>query len=189
MTLKKIISDIRQCTLCDLPNGHNPTVQLATSSRILIVGQAPGLKVHETSIPFNDASGDRLRDWMGVDRDVFYDPHKVGILPMAFCYPGRGKSGDLPPPILCADTWRDKVMKQLGKLQLTVIIGQYAQQWHLPDNRKNVTETVRAWREFDQSVIVLPHPSPRNNIWLKKNEWFSTDVLPELKRRVSDALE
>lgn len=188
MSLKKIVSDIEKCTLCDLSAGHNPTVQLSSESRILIAGQAPGLKVHETSIPFNDASGDRLRDWMGLTKEDFYNPEKVAILPMAFCYPGKGKSGDLPPPKLCADTWRTKALDHMDRLQLTLVIGQYAQAWHLPDNKMNVTKTVAAWQTFDQSIMVLPHPSPRNNIWLKKNEWYETEVLPELKRRVRDAL-
>ncbi|MGB5290542.1 MAG: uracil-DNA glycosylase family protein, partial [Lysobacterales bacterium] len=151
-------------------------------------GQAPGRRVHETGVPFDDASGDRLRDWLGVTREVFYDSRKIAILPMGFCYPGTGKSGDLPPRPECAATWRQPLLEYLPDIQLTLVIGQYAQKWHLPGLKKNLTETVRAWQEYGKGVIPLPHPSPRNNIWLKKNPWFIETLRPHLQRCVISAL-
>ena len=182
--------DALACRLCEheLPLGPRPVFQVASSSKILIAGQAPGSRVHETGIPFDDPSGERLREWMGVDREVFYDATQVAILPIGFCYPGKGKSGDNPPLKRCADTWRDAFLKQLRNVRLTLVIGQYAQSWHLDAPRKNLTETVRAWRDYDEAIIPLPHPSPRNNIWLKKNAWFEKDVLPALKARVAAAM-
>ncbi len=189
--LDSLLSEIRACTICaeHLPLGVNPVVRASTTARILIVGQAPGRKVHETSIPFNDPSGDRLRDWMGIDRDIFYDESKINIIPMGFCFPGTGKSGDLPPRTECAATWRWRLMAQMSKVELTLIIGQYAIDWHLKEARKkSLTDTVKKWREYWPDKIVLPHPSPRNNIWLKRNDWFDEEVLPPLKRRVLELL-
>lgn len=186
-----LLQQVRNCTLCaeHLPLGPRPVFQLHPKARILIAGQAPGVRVHETGIPFHDASGDRLRTWMGVDRDVFYDAEKIAILPMGFCYPGTGKSGDLPPRPECAAHWRKKLLAQLPNLTLTLVIGQYAQDWHLGGRQKEtLTETVRAWKEYWPKMLVLPHPSPRNNIWLKKNPWFEKEILPQLKRAVSDVL-
>ncbi len=185
-----LVASIKACTLCaeELTAGVRPVLQVHPQARILIAGQAPGTKVHNTGIPFDDASGDRLRAWMGVDNATFYDQTKIAILPMGFCYPGKGKSGDLPPKPICATTWRDKIMTQLHNVGLTLAIGQYAQGWHLPQQQKNVTETVRAWRSYDNSLLPLPHPSPRNNIWLKKNSWFEAEVLPVLKSRVAATL-
>jgi uracil-DNA glycosylase len=185
-----LISSVRECKLClgDLPLGVRPVLQAHPDARILIAGQAPGSKVHATGIPFDDPSGDRLRAWMGVDRETFYDEKQVAILPMGFCYPGKGRSGDLPPRPICAQTWRDRLIGALPNLRLTLIIGQYAQAWHLPKTRKTVTETVRDWAQYDGSLMPLPHPSPRNNIWLKRNEWFETDVLPVLKKKVIKAI-
>ena len=163
-------------------------LQVHPEARILIAGQAPGRRVHESGVPFDDPSGERLRDWLGIDRDTFYDERRIAILPMGFCYPGTGKSGDLPPRPECAPAWRTALLELLTGVRLTLVIGQYAQAWHLPDARRNLTETVRAWREYDPGVIPLPHPSPRNNIWLKKNPWFGEELLPKLRERVDGAL-
>ena len=183
--------DIRGCTLCaeHLPLGPRPVLQISRSARILIAGQAPGSKVHASGVPFDDASGDRLRDWLGMDRETFYDAKRVAILPMGFCYPGTGKSGDLPPRPECAAMWHEKILSELRAIKLTLVIGQYAMAWHLgPRAKATLTETVHAWREFQPKLWPLPHPSPRNNIWLKKNPWFARDVLPELQKQVRLAL-
>ena len=159
-------------------------VQIDPRARILIAGQAPGRKVHETGIPFDDPSGDRLRDWMGIDRDTFYDSRLVAILPMGFCYPGTGVSGDLPPRPECAPTWRQVVLARLANLQLTLVIGQYAQSYHLPALAGSVTDVVAGWRQHWPAALPMPHPSPRNNRWLKNNPWFEANVLPALRARV-----
>ena len=172
--------------------GPRPVLQAAPGARILVVGQAPGTRVHNTGIPFNDPSGERLREWMGIDRDTFYDESRMAIVPMGFCYPGRGKSGDLPPRPECAETWREPVLSHLSNIKLTLVIGQYAMAYHLPHlfkSKTTLTDTVRSWNiEENPHLIPLPHPSPRNNIWLKKNPWFEAEVLPLLKQSVSDAL-
>jgi uracil-DNA glycosylase len=155
---------------------------------VLIAGQAPGARVHESGVPFDDPSGDRLRGWMGIDKATFYDEKKIAILPIGFCYPGTGKSGDLPPLRRCAETWRQELLDSLQNIQLTLLIGQYAQNWHLDEPRRNLTETVRAWKDFGDAVIPLPHPSPRNNIWLKKNAWFEKELLHVIQQRVQGAL-
>jgi len=183
--------DISACRLCaeNLPLGPRPVFQISRTARILIAGQAPGSKVHASGIPFDDASGDRLRDWLGLDRETFYDAHRVSILPMGFCYPGTGKSGDLPPRPECAVAWRERILRELTAVKLTLVIGQYAMAWHLgPRTKATLTETVQAWREFSPKLFPLPHPSPRNNIWLKKNPWFARDVVPELRKQVKAAL-
>jgi uracil-DNA glycosylase len=190
--LTKLVKDIRSCTLCTehLPLGPRPIIQVSSSAKILIVGQAPGSRVHETGIPFNDPSGDRLREWMGIDKEVFYDEKKIALVPMGFCFPGTGKSGDLPPRPECADTWRVKLLEQLPNIKLTIIVGQYAQAWHLDKGaNENLTETVIAWKSYWPKAIPLPHPSPRNNIWLKKNPWFEEEVLPSLKKKVKAVLK
>jgi uracil-DNA glycosylase len=186
----QLLAEVRACTTCaeQLPLGPRPVLQLGANASILIVGQAPGARVHETGVPFDDPSGERLREWMGVDRNTFYNPDKIAILPMGFCYPGKGKSGDLPPRPECADKWRTQLLGELGAVRLTLVIGQYAMKWHLADAPKGVTATVKAWQTFDESVLPLPHPSPRNNIWLKKNPWFEKELLPVLRRRVKAAL-
>ncbi|MFM9834797.1 MAG: uracil-DNA glycosylase family protein [Methylophilaceae bacterium] len=161
-------------------------MQLNSSARILIAGQAPGRKVHETGLPFNDASGDRLRNWLGISRETFYDATQIAILPMGFCYPGTGKSGDFPPRPECALAWRAPLLKHLKNLQLTLVIGQYAIAYHLPNEKTSLTETVQGWRKHWPNIVPLPHPSPRNNIWLKRNAWFETELLPELKHRVTE---
>ncbi len=189
--LEALLQDIRSCRLCEdvLPLGPNPVVQASSDARILVVGQAPGRKVHETGIPFNDPSGDRLRDWMGIDREVFYDKSRISIVPMGFCFPGTGKSGDLPPRPECAAHWREKLMSKMAQVELTLIIGDYAMDWHLKGSRKKtVTETVKSWQEYWPTQLVLPHPSPRNNIWLKRNDWFEDEVLVPLKKRISELL-
>ena len=191
-SLASLEKEIRACTLCTdhLPLGPRPVIQVSTSASILIVGQAPGSRVHETGVPFDDPSGDRLRDWLGIDKDVFYDKSKIALVPMGFCFPGTGKSGDLPPRPECADTWRVKLLEQLPNIKLTIVVGQYAQAWHLDKaNKENLTETVRAWNEYWTRAIPLPHPSPRNNIWLKKNSWFEGNVLPSLKKRIRALLK
>lgn len=187
-----LIKDVKNCTICaeHLPMGPNPVFQVDPKAKILIVGQAPGKRVHETSIPFNDPSGDRLREWMGVDKDIFYDAGRIAILPMGFCYPGTGKSGDLPPRKECAQAWREKLLASMPNIQLTLIIGQYAMDWHLKDQKKKtLTETVQAWREYWPERLPLPHPSPRNNLWLKKNPWFEEVVIPKLQIQISKIIK
>ncbi|HRW28804.1 MAG TPA: uracil-DNA glycosylase family protein [Emcibacteraceae bacterium] len=172
-----------------LPDGVRPVLRAGAGAKILVVGQAPGRRVHASGIPFDDPSGDRLRDWMGVDKDIFYDTSKINIVPMGFCYPGTGKSGDLPPRKECADAWRASLMEKLTSVELTLVIGQYAIDWHLGDQcKKTMTDTVRAWREYWPDHVVLPHPSPRNNIWLRKNDWFEAEILPPLKKRIRELL-
>ena len=183
--------EIRGCAICapHLSHGVRPVFQISPTARILIAGQAPGRRVHETGIPFDDPSGDRLREWMRVDRATFYDAGRVAILPMGFCYPGTGKTGDLPPRPECAKAWRGRVIESLSAVQLTLVIGQYAMEWHLGKQSKpTLTDTVQAWNQYGPAILPLPHPSPRNNIWLKKNPWFVETVLPELRSRVAEAL-
>ena len=190
--LRVLAQEIRACTLCSayLPLGPRPIIQVSNSAQILIVGQAPGSRVHETGIPFDDPSGNRLREWMGIDKSVFYEESKIAIVPMGFCFPGTGKSGDLPPRPECAGTWRKKLLNELPQISLTLVIGQYAQAWHLGQLvKQNLTETVKAWKEFGPEIIPLPHPSPRNNIWLKKNPWFEQEVLPKLQAKVQSILK
>ena len=186
--LKNLLKEISECRLCEehLPLGPRPVVQASSKSKILIVGQAPGRKVHETGIPFNDPSGDRLRDWMGIDRALFYNDSIIALVPMGFCYPGTGKSGDLPPRPECAEAWREQLLKLLPKIELTLVIGQYAHKYHLGNNqKKTLTETVKTWKDYWTSgLLPLPHPSPRNNMWLRKNAWFEKAILPSLKSRV-----
>ena len=190
MSLDDLVRRVRACTLCEsvLPLGPRPVVQLSESSRILVVGQAPGRRVHETGVPFNDPSGDRLSQWMGVTREVFYDERKLAILPMGFCYPGKGTSGDLPPRPECAPAWRQRLLDWLPNIGLTLVIGQYAQAWHLPDSQSSVTENVRNWQRYWPDRVPMPHPSPRNNLWLRRNPWFESEVIPEVQRRVADLL-
>ena len=185
-----LLAEVRRCTLCTahLPLGPRPILQLHPHARVLVAGQAPGRKVHESGVPFADASGDRLRDWMGITPEIFYDPRRVSILPMGFCFPGTGKAGDLPPRPECAPAWRGKLLRQLGKLQLTLVIGQYAQAYHFGDTSGSVTATVQSWREHWPNVVPLPHPSPRNNLWLRRNPWFEKELLPRLRARIAEVL-
>jgi uracil-DNA glycosylase len=190
--LKNLLTEIRSCTACaaHLPHGVRPVVQASTHARILIAGQAPGRRVHESGIPFDDPSGDRLRMWLGVDRQTFYDPHKFAIVPMGFCFPGTGKSGDLAPRKECAPLWQDKLHAALPNIQLCLTIGLYAQAWHLGNKReRTLTQTVQNWQSFWPDVLPMPHPSPRNQMWLRKNEWFEADVIPVLQNRIRQLLQ
>lgn len=191
LSFDQLVRRVRACTICadHLPLGPRPVIQMAESARILVVGQAPGRRVHETGLPFNDPSGDRLRQWMGVTRDTFYDEQKMAILPMGFCYPGTGKSGDLPPRPECAPAWRQALLDRLPNIALTLVIGQYAHAWHLPGPRRSVTESVRHWRDHWPGVLPMPHPSPRNNLWLRRNPWFEEEVVPALRERVATLLD
>jgi len=184
--LRTLLPQVRACRICAhaLPLGPRPVVQISRSATILIAGQAPGSRVHETGIPFNDPSGKRLREWMGIDCDTFYDSKKIALLPMGFCYPGAGENGDLPPRVECAPAWREALLANLPELQLTIVIGQYAQAYHLKTAKQSVTDAVRAWKTYWPVQIPLPHPSPRNQMWMKKNPWFARDVLPALRKRV-----
>lgn len=189
--MKNLLSKIKQCRLCEneLPYGPNPILQISDNSKILIVGHAPGIQTHHKSQPFNDKSGDRLRSWLGVTKAQFYDEKIFAILPMGFCYPGKGKSGDSPPLPLCAKTWRTALLEKLKQVEFTIILGKYAIEWHLESNQP-ITELAKQWQtlsneqQLNAQKIVLPHPSPRNNIWLKKNPWFEEKVIPQLQRRI-----
>jgi uracil-DNA glycosylase len=189
--LQELLLQVRSCRLCeDLPLGPNPIVQASEHARLLIAGQAPGRITHGKGRPFDDPSGNRLRDWLGLSREQFYDPAAVAILAMGFCFPGTGKGGDLPPRPLCAATWRAALLAQLPHIRLTLVIGQYAQAWHLPEQQaQTLTQRVREQDVATAPVIALPHPSPRNGVWLKANPWFAGEVLPTLKARVAQALE
>lgn len=188
--LEKLVSEVRECTAChaSLPLGPRPVFQVHKDSRILIAGQAPGARVHQSGVPFDDASGSRLRSWLGLSREAFYHPELVSILPMGFCYPGTGASGDLPPRPECAEIWRAQLLKALEAVQLTIVIGQYAQAYHLPLRRRSVTEQVQAWKDYWPRIVPMPHPSPRNNRWLARNPWFEKDLLPKLRRRVWEVI-
>ncbi len=193
--LDGLLTQIRACRICaenplrgkPLPHEPRPVIRASKSARICVAGQAPGTRVHATGIPFNDPSGDRLRDWMGVTRDTFYDESRIAIVPMGFCFPGLDdKGGDLPPRKECAPAWRDQVFEHLPNLELVLLIGQYAQAWHLGKARKkSMTETVLHWRDYGPAYLPLPHPSWRNNVWLKKNLWFEEEVLPHLRAEVT----
>ncbi len=183
--LNVLLGEVRSCRCCaaELPFEPRPVLRAHPRARLLIVGQAPGTRVHQTGIPWNDASGDRLRQWMAVSRRQFYNERHVSIIPMGLCYPGRGRSGDLPPRNECAELWFEKLLAHLPNLELILLVGAYAQAHYLGSRRKpTLTATVRAWRDYRPRYLPLPHPSPRNNLWLRKNAWFETDVLPELRR-------
>ena len=188
--LKALLSEIDRCRICSaqLPLGPRPVLQCSTSAKILIAGQAPGSRVHASGVPFDDPSGERLREWMGIDREIFYDASRIAILPMGFCYPGSGKSGDLPPRPECAAHWREALLAQMQQLELTLVMGQYAQRYHLSTKSTSVTELTRNWRQYWPAVLPLPHPSPRNNRWLSKNPWFAAELLPELRTRINQIL-
>ncbi|MBT2333330.1 uracil-DNA glycosylase family protein [Variovorax paradoxus] len=186
-----LLADIRNCTACaaHLPLGPRPVVQASASARLLIVGQAPSMTVHATGAPWNDMSGEQLRRWLGIDRELFYDAARVAIMPMGYCYPGRGSSGDLPPRRECAGLWHARLLAQMNQVELTLLIGQYAQRHFLGAARKgSVTETVEAFADYAPRVVPLPHPSPRNTGWFKHHPWFETEVLPVLRERVRQAL-
>ncbi|HOV56449.1 MAG TPA: uracil-DNA glycosylase family protein [Rhodanobacteraceae bacterium] len=186
-----LLQRIRACRLCaaHLPLGPRPVLRARASARLLIVGQAPGTRVHASGIPWNDPSGERLRAWLGIDRDAFYDEARVAIVPMGFCYPGKGRSGDLPPRAECAQTWHPQLLPQLPRIELTLLIGQYAQRYFLGTARgDDLTATVRAYRDYLPRCLPLPHPSPRNIGWFRRNPWFESEVLPTLRRRVQALL-
>lgn len=185
-----LLAEVRACALCaeHLPLGPRPVLQLHPDARILVAAQAPGRKVHETGVPFNDASGERLRDWLGLARESFYDPRRVAIVPMGLCYPGKGDSGDLPPRPECAPRWRVRLLGTLTRLQLTLVIGRYAVAYHLPEERDGLTSAVRDWRSYWPAVVPLPHPSPTNNGWLARNRWFERELVPRLRARVAQVL-
>ncbi|MBI1211098.1 MAG: uracil-DNA glycosylase family protein [Alphaproteobacteria bacterium] len=187
-----LLTEIRACRVCaaELPHEPRPVLQARPSARLVIVGQAPGTRVHASGTPFTDPSGDRLRSWLGIDSETFYDERRIAIIPMGFCFPGLDdKGGDLPPRRECAPLWREKLFSALKHVELTLLVGQYAQAWHLKERRKSsLTETVQAWREYGPDFIPLPHPSWRNNAWVKKNPWFETELLPVLRKRVAAAL-
>lgn len=190
-TLDALLEQVRACRACEaeLPLGPRPVLRAHEDARVLIVGQAPGTRVHETGIPWNDPSGDRLRSWMDVDRDVFYDEKRFAIIPMGYCYPGKGKSGDLPPRRECAELWLDRLLAQLPNIRLTLLIGQYAQAHFLGKRReKTLTETVKDWRAYWPDYLPTPHPSPRNTFWLRQNPWFEDEVVPALREAVHSYL-
>jgi uracil-DNA glycosylase len=194
--MSALAREIEGCRICarrfaETRTAHapRPVVWFRPQARILIAGQAPGLRVHQSGRPFDDPSGDRLRDWLAMNRAEFYDLDRVAVVPMAFCFPGYDtKGGDLPPPAICRQTWHDRVMADLGDLRLTVLVGGYAHKYHL-GTRAGVTETVRDWRAHAPRVFPLPHPSWRNTAWLNRNPWFAAEVLPELRRRVREILD
>ena len=189
VTFDALMSALRACTVCapHLPLGPRPVVRGLPAARLLITSQAPGTKVHETGLSFNDRSGDRLREWLGVDRDTFYDESRIAILPMGFCYPGRyERGGDLPPRPECAPLWHERVRALWPCIALTLLVGSYAIDYYLKgEKRPSMTETARAWRDYLPEFLPLPHPSWRTTLWEKKNPWFAAEVLPELRRRVA----
>ncbi|MEL6692174.1 MAG: uracil-DNA glycosylase family protein [Pseudomonadota bacterium] len=191
--LHKFVAEIRACQLCaaDIERAPRPILQVSETAKILVAGQAPGNLAMESGRPFTDPSGDRLRDWLQIDEATFYDPAKVAIVPMGFCFPGYDKNGaDIPPMKRCAETWHAALFEKLPQVELKILIGGYAQKWHIGDQtEKTLTATVQKWRSFlEQGVIVTPHPSWRNNAWLKRNPWFETELLPELRKRVQSLL-
>lgn len=190
-TLPCLFERIRACRLCEaqLPLGPRPVIRGSEQSRLLIVGQAPGTRVHASGIPWDDASGERLRHWLALGKDRFYDESHIAIMPMGLCYPGRGRSGDLPPRPECAPLWHHQVLALMPNIELTLLVGQYAQQFYLGKSfRGSLTETVTDWRAFAPTLVPLPHPSPRNTLWLKKNPWFEVEVVPFLRQRVAQLL-
>lgn len=189
--MKSLLEEIRQCKICEssLPHSPRPVLSVSENSKVLIIGQAPGSIVHKTGIPWDDQSGNTLRKWLGISSDVFYNPEIIGLVPMGFCYPGKGKSGDLPPRPECADAWHNRLLSSLVNVEITLLIGKYAQSAYLKDKRKeNLTETVKNFNEYLPSVIPLPHPSPRNRFWLKKNPWFEMELMPELRLKMASIL-
>lgn len=186
-----LLSQIKNCKACEqhLVGGVNPVVAASVQSKIVIVGQAPGRIVHNTGIAWNDKSGDNLRAWLGIDKATFYDTELIAVIPMGFCYPGTGKTGDLPPRPECAPLWHQQLLSQMPNVELMLLVGQYAQNYYLGASARNtLTETVRHYQDYLPRYFPLPHPSPRNNIWQAKNEWFGREVLPELKLVIQDVL-
>jgi uracil-DNA glycosylase len=192
MSLEAVLADIAACRACapELAHAPRPVVRVASATRLLICGQAPGRRVHESGVPFTDPSGDRLRTWMGVDYEIFYGRPEIGVAAMAFCFPGTNpKGGDFPPPPRCAQLWRPRLLAQLPNVELTLLVGGYAQEWALGQRMKgNMTDTVRAWRDYAPAILPMPHPSWRNTGWLKRNPWFEAEVTPYLRQRVLEIL-
>jgi len=189
--MDKLVKEIRSCTLCvpHLELGPRPVISVHPKSKVVIIGQAPGTAVHRSGIPWDDKSGENLRGWMGIEKADFYDAEKFAIVPMGFCYPGKGKTGDLPPRKECAPQWHAALLHMMPEVRLIMLIGKYAQDYYLgKDSFKTLTENVKNYKQFLPKYIVLPHPSPRNNIWMKKNQWFKAEVLPELKLIVKEIL-
>ena len=189
--LDTLVGDIRACRICaaDLPHEPRPVLQVSSTACIAIFGQAPGTRVHKSGRPFTDPSGDRLRDWMQVDDATFYDASKIAIVPMGFCFSGLdAKGGDLPPRKECAREWRDRLMEHLSQLDVILLVGGYAQRWHLENPPRTLTETVKRWRDYGPKYFPTPHPSWRNNAWLKKNPWFEAELLPVMRERIREAL-
>ncbi|GAA5224784.1 uracil-DNA glycosylase family protein [Membranihabitans marinus] len=189
--MEELLTDIGKCVHClsYLPHGVRPVLTASTHSKIVIIGQAPGRKVHQSGIPWDDKSGDNLRNWLGIDKETFYDAHKIALIPMGFCYPGTGKSGDLPPRKECAPLWHQRLWDEMPSVELTILIGQYALKYYLKNKtKKNLTDTVLHFEEYLPQYFVLPHPSPRNNIWKARNPWFDETVLPQLRNRVETIL-
>ena len=185
--MERLLQEIKACTICahELPLGANPVVRASKMAKIVIVGQAPGTRVHATGIPWNDPSGNELRRWLNIDSDVFYDASKIAIIPMGFGYPGKGKSGDLPPRKECAPAWHPKLFSYLNHVELVLLIGQYAQNYYLCTN-ETLTATVQNYQQFLPKYFPLPHPSPRNRFWMKKNSWFEQEVVPALRLRIKE---
>ena len=189
--MKELLQEIGNCEVCKahLPLGPRPIVAAHPDAKIAIIGQAPGKKVHETGIPWDDPSGRQLRKWLGVTDEVFYDETKIALVPMGFCYPGKGKGGDLPPRPECAPLWHEPLLSKMPNLKLTIVIGTYAQNYYLKDRmHKNLTETVKAYKRFLPRDFPLPHPSPRNRFWLSKNPWFVKEAVPDLQKSVSNLI-
>lgn len=188
--LDALLAEVRACRACaaELPLGPRPVLQAGAGATLLVVGQAPGARVHASGVPWDDRSGERLRGWMGIDAATFYDRARVAIVPMGLCYPGRGASGDRPPRRECAPRWLDRLLAQLPAVELTLLVGQYAQAHFLRGHHASLTATTRDWRRQAPHIVPLPHPSPRNVAWFKANPWFDDELLPELRRRVGAAL-
>lgn len=189
--MKTVLSKIRNCEVCKahLPPGASPIVAASPNAKIMIIGQAPGIKVHKSGVPWDDSSGKQIRKWLGVTDGEFYDETKIALMPMGFCYPGKGRSGDLPPRPECAPLWHKLLLAKMPHLKLTVLVGQYAQRYYLGNNmERNLTETVRKYKNYLPHYFVVPHPSPRNRFWLAKNPWFEEEVLPDLRHRISEHL-
>ena len=189
--MQDLLHDIRQCTICSnhLPLGPRPIVTAHPESKIVIIGQAPGTKVHNSGVPWDDASGKQLRAWLNVSDEEFYDTTKFAIIPMGFCYPGKGKTGDLPPRPECAPQWHSELFELLPKVELVLLIGMYAQKYYLQtDAKQTLTETVANYKDYLPKYLPLPHPSPRNRFWFTKNPWFNVEVVPELQTRISELI-
>ncbi len=183
--LTDLLTEIRSCSHCELPLGPNPVVRAHGEARLLIIGQAPGTRVHQSGIPWDDPSGDRLRDWLQLDKADFYDERKIAIVPMAFCYPGRGKSGDLPPPPICSERWHEKLLQLMPNIEMTLLVGSYAQNRYLGKSKETLAQRVQRWQEFAPTLWPMPHPSPRNQLWLKRNPWFEEDVVSALRESLA----